>query len=359
MHVTSSPAGDPAFVADGLDAWHAALEAGRCHDLPTAAPWPLGDARAELGNPVSWERVHALAAVEGGALVGAARVDLPLRDNLDVAYLELAVPGSRRRRGVGTALLRAACDLAEREGRTRLLVEVAVPLAADVDRWPGTAFAARSGFSLGVADVRRELPLPPDAGLLADLRALAAPRAQGYRWEVVRGVPAHRDAAAIAELSSRMVSEAPQDDLVLQDEDVDAGRVLEEHQRSAALGRTTWVALARGVDGTTAGYSVLARSEHEPDVLHQEDTLVLPEHRGHRLGLLLKIDCLERALADGRAEGWAPALRAVRTYNAASNGPMVAVNEAMGFRPVELLHEMQAEVRAVRGALERRTVASA
>ncbi|WP_299037142.1 GNAT family N-acetyltransferase [uncultured Pseudokineococcus sp.] len=357
MHVTTCSADDPAFLAGGFSAWHAALEAGRHHDLPSAAPWPAAQARAELAHPVSWEHGAALSAVGSGAVVGAARADLPQRDNRDVVFVDLAVPGPHRRRGTGTALLRAVCDLAEAEGRPRLLTEVAVPLGADVARWPGTAFAARSGFSLGVADVRRELPLPPDAGLLAGLRAGAAPLAAGYRWGVVRGTPSRRDAAAMAELSSRMLSEAPQDDLVLQPEDVDAGRVLEEHGRSQALRRTTWVALARALDGTTAGYSVLVRSEHEPGVLHQWDTLVLPEHRGHRLGLLLKVDCLARALADGEAEGWAGDLRAVRTYNAASNAPMIAVNEAMGFRPVELLHEMQAEVADVRAALAGRAAA--
>lgn len=354
VRVTSSPGDDPAFLAEGFDAWHAALEEGRCHDLPTAAPWPREEARAELAHPVPWEPLVALTAVEDGAVVGAARVDLPQRDNRDLVYTEIAVPAPHRRRGTAAALLRAVCDLAGSLGRPRLLTEVAVPLDADVATWPGTAFAARAGFSLGVADVRRELPLPADEARLAALRAGALPRSAGYRWEVVRGVPAAEDAVAVAELASRMITEAPQDDLVLEAEDVDAERVLQDHRRAEALGRATWLALARAADGATAGYSVLARSEHEPDVLHQWNTLVLPEHRGHRLGLLLKLDCLAAALADGRGQGWASGLRSLRTYNAASNGPMIAVNEEMGFRPVELLHEMQAEVAAVRSALDAR-----
>ncbi|GAA2028639.1 GNAT family N-acetyltransferase [Pseudokineococcus marinus] len=359
MRVTTSPGDDPAFLAEGFEAWHAAEEAGRRHGLPTAAPWPREEARAELAHPVPWEPVVVLSAVDDGEVVGAARVEAPQRDNRDLLYCEIAVPASSRRRGVGSALLRAVCDLADEQGRPRLLTEVAVPLEADVDRWPGTAFAAATGFSLGVADVRRELPLPADESHLDALRAAALPRSTGYRWEVLRGAPEPEDAAAMAELSSRMLTEAPQDDLVVEAEDVDAERVLAEHQRSLALGRTRWVALARSDDGATAGYSMLVRSEHEPDVLHQWDTLVLPEHRGHRLGLLLKLDCLAAALADGREEGWAGSLRAVRTYNAASNGPMVAVNEEMGFRPVELLHEMQAEVSVVRAALDARLAGAA
>lgn len=58
--------------------------------------------------------------------------------------------------------------------------------------------------------------------------------------------------------------------------------------------------------------------------------MVLREHRGHRLGLLLKLTNLlwlrERE----------PHLERIITWNATSNGPMLAINEAMGF---ELLDE--------------------
>ena len=43
----------------------------------------------------------------------------------------------------------------------------------------------------------------------------------------------------------------------------------------------------RRVDGAFGGYSLLF-VPHGADIAWQDDTLVMPEHRGHRLGAALK-----------------------------------------------------------------------
>jgi len=54
-------------------------------------------------------------------------------------------------------------------------------------------------------------------------------------------------------------------------------------------------------------------------------TAVRPEHRGHRLGLLVKIAMLDLLTVHE------PAVRRIQTDNAASNPHMVAINEQLGF----------------------------
>ena len=58
----------------------------------------------------------------------------------------------------------------------------------------------------------------------------------------------------------------------------------------------------------------------------QADTAVSRAHRGHRLGLLLKIDMM-RWLAEAE-----PQLEVMETWNNADNGFMVRVNELLGYR---------------------------
>ena len=60
----------------------------------------------------------------------------------------------------------------------------------------------------------------------------------------------------------------------------------------------------------------------------QDDTLVLREHRGHALGMLLKLENLALLERDF------PGHPSVITWNADENRHMLAVNEALGFTPM-------------------------
>jgi hypothetical protein len=68
--------------------------------------------------------------------------------------------------------------------------------------------------------------------------------------------------------------------------------------------------------------------ETTPTWAHQEMTAVDRPHRGHRLGLLTKVAMLD--LLAGRE----PQLARVETWNGETNAHMVAINEALGYRPV-------------------------
>ena len=74
-----------------------------------------------------------------------------------------------------------------------------------------------------------------------------------------------------------------------------------------------------------------------PTWAFQGDTAVARDHRGHRLGLLLKIEMMAW-LAEAE-----PQVELVETWNQADNTHMIAVNEALGYRldRVFHMHELQ------------------
>ena len=67
--------------------------------------------------------------------------------------------------------------------------------------------------------------------------------------------------------------------------------------------------------------------------LNQWCTYVHRAHRGHRLGLAVKAENL-RAV-----QKMHPERTVITTTNSPVNAPMVAINELMGFRPVDVFAE--------------------
>ncbi|MGI4893897.1 MAG: GNAT family N-acetyltransferase [Janthinobacterium lividum] len=328
-----------------FDAWYDELAAGEAVGRDDPATWRREELRAECERGSSEEVVHWLLALDGTEPVGSAELRMTLRDNTQVAHLTLAVGPRHRRRGVATLLLERALDVAEAAGRTRLRVEVDRPVGTDPGRWPGVCVARRWALTAGQEVARRQLVLPVAADHLDRLEAAVGAHADGYSVSAFAGAIPEADLDGVARLVARMSTDAPSGDLEVEPEVWDGERVREGEALRAVQGRRQWLALARADDGALVGYTMLLHSEHEPGRLLQWDTLVLREHRGHRLGLLLKLACLRAAVAD------VPQAQRVTTWNAISNIPMITVNEALGFTWDETTQELEQEITLVRAAL--------
>lgn len=85
-------------------------------------------------------------------------------------------------------------------------------------------------------------------------------------------------------------------------------------------------------------YSDLMLPGGSPELAHEWGTLVIPEHRGHRLGAAVKVANLrELARVDlGR--------RSIRTSNAEQNPWMVQMNVDLGFEIIEEILELKKNV---------------
>jgi len=195
-------------------------------------------------------------------------------------------------------------------------------------------FLRKHGFAPALAEVRRDLTLPADEARLGALEAAARSRASAYSL-----VTWHNDVpdALLADRAAlyASISDAPTGDLDVGAEVWDGARIRASEEQARAIGRHLWATGAVDAFGRLVGVTELTVTDDQPDHLWQWDTVVLPAHRGHALGTLLKIANLRYAV-----EQW-PSARLVTTFNAADNTHMIRVNEALGFVPVQSASQWQ------------------
>lgn len=316
---------------DGVRAWHAVDVASHAADHVGLPADPVEEVLPLLaGDPAGW-RVELWLGLAGGVPVAAADLRLPLHDNPDAAMVDVRVTPDHRRRGHGRAMFAHVLDRVRAAGRYRVFGQVAEPLAGAGADAPGPAFARAAGARPVLAEVRRLLELddlPP--ARLAGLRAEAERHASGYT--VVQWVDrAPADVVEdVAVLMGRMSTDAPMEDMEWLPEAWTAERYRAKEAGTTARRRTRVASAARhDGSGRVVGYTDIGISAVRPDVAYQWETIVTPEHRGHRLGLLLKAANL--ALLRDTVAG----VRLLNTWNAAVNDHMVAINDQLGFRPVE------------------------
>ncbi|MBA2699001.1 MAG: GNAT family N-acetyltransferase [Nocardioidaceae bacterium] len=303
------------------------------HGRAFATFWSLQSATGSFRSANNSAEQHAVAVIEDGVVVGANQVMLPLLDNLHVAFVEPLVPPEHRGRGVGTALLDFATRLALDKGRDTLMAEVNIPL--DADESAGSRFMRNRGFKPAIGDLHRILDVPLASDRLAELAALAAPYHEAYElvsWDDV--VPEeHLD--GYCALQAAFNDEAPSGDLDIEAEVWDEARVRNGEERGRLQGRRQARTAALAADGSMVALTEMMTTDATPDRASQGGTLVLAGHRGHRLGVATKVE------NQRRFQAMFPAVRVVHSWNAEQNGPMVAINDLLGFRPVERLVEMQ------------------
>jgi hypothetical protein len=129
-------------------------------------------------------------------------------------------------------------------------------------------------------------------------------------------------------LQTRMSTDAPAGGLDLREDVWDGERVRAAERTFVERGMTYRVVAAQHVPtGTLAAFTALVSRSDTEEFVHQDDTLVLKEHRGHRLGMLVKTANLAELAAVQ------PGARRIGTWNAEENAPMLAINVELGFHP--------------------------
>jgi GNAT superfamily N-acetyltransferase len=294
----------------------------------------------------SWDRLHTLAqggneyyartflvADDGERVVGAAETVRGLKDNLHLADLEVNVLPERRREGIGRALYDEAMGRLAADGRTSVCGEVYVP-GGDGPGTPAYDFAARLGFEVVHREDHLMLGLPVPAEDIEALRARAQVDAAAYEILTWQERCPDEHVEAFAAMRTRMENDVPIGEIDYEPVVIDVERLRAGEERTSRSFRSITAVARRLDDGEMGGYSLLYLP-HGADYVYQDDTLVMPEHRGHRLGTLLKCATLEIAQREH------PERVAIHTDTAVDHHAMQATNRHFGYRPVERLLEMQ------------------
>ena len=334
LEVREVDAHEPAF-----DHYHAVYAAAVRHGPPGefATPWQLEEARSALADPDQRTVRRAWVGLLGGRAVATGWLEGSTVDNTGVASVRVTCHPAHRGHGYGAELLAHVEGEARSLGRARLLAEVEWPYAGGADGAASTdlAWARRHGYELGLVDVQRRLELPVPDAVLDELAAEAATHHAGYELRSFSGRVPDDLVEAWAVLTASIDTEAPTGDIEREATTVDVSAVRALEELLARQGREKVNTVAIAPDGDVVAYSDVAVTVHESERAYQWGTLVRADHRGHRLGLAVKVANL-RLLRQTH-----PQVTTVVTYNAEVNGPMIAVNERLGFRPVQWLGELQ------------------
>jgi RimJ/RimL family protein N-acetyltransferase len=322
-----------AMVRIGNDAWRRASGTDLHDDEP-----------AEMlirTRETPYRATYGIVARVDGEVVGAGRVEVD-KTTSDSAEIDVTLDEAHEDGEASDALMAEVERIAREHGRT-ILQSWTIHRPDPVDDrlvpptgagWipqddPATRRMLRSGYRLGQVERNSVFELhgsfEATDRLLAEALATAGP---DYRpvWWAGPTPPEYADgyAAAIA----RMYSDTPNGELTSEQAMWDADRVFERDGRFAEAGTLIGVTLViHEPTGRVAAFNELTIGPDHTRPTSQWGTLVMPEHRGHRLGSIVKCVGLKK---------WhelVPESPRVSTFNAEENRYMLDVNEKVGFTP--------------------------
>jgi RimJ/RimL family protein N-acetyltransferase len=320
--------------AAGAARWFALASNCVPTDHPGLVAGSLDEVLHQLRGEQRFARYAHFLAVEDGADVAYGTVRLPLRDNLSNATVSISVLPSRRSQGIGTAFATEIFSFIRNEGRTSAVWTVGSPLNEDSR---GCAFSRALGARNVLSRLRRELDLTAVDVRELDNRVHVEIGGRDSGYEIVTWIDRAPDhlVEGVAQLVGRMSTDTPRGGLSWESEVWDVSRWREKEADAFHSGRGRVAAGAVDRSGDLVAFTDIGVWKQEPNVAEQWNTIVEPDHRGHRLGLAVKFANLRHLRLE------VPETQRLETWNADENTRMIAINELLGFHIVERVDEFQ------------------
>ena len=249
-------------------------------------------------------RSHGFVARRDERILGVATVRTSMAEHTTTADLEFAVLPEQIRDGVGQLLLDRVEAEAASLGRTVLQTWSLHPavgtgtgrilrpqtLRGQAEATAFTDLLESNGYTLEQVERNSALPLHGSLDAVRERHAQAwAAAGADYRLETwTLPTPEHLQAGYGAVIA-RMATDVPAGDLEMTPEVWDEAKVRRRDAQFVAGGQTMSVAAVIHIStGEMVAFNELQIGQDTTGVTHQWGTLVVPEHRGRRLGTLVK-----------------------------------------------------------------------
>ena len=303
-----------------IDRVVAFMHAVNAEAVPEDPPAPADALRARLRLRSKFGERTDWLAWKGDELIG--RISLHQNksgSNEHIRDIGLNVLAPHRRRGVGSALFSTAVATLPDDGSVKL-----------VETWTstrvpsGAAFAERLGAKKGLHMRVSQVDLRTiDRDLM---RQWAHVDPKGYHLEPIEdAIPERLMSAAVEAFNA--INRMPREGLEMEDWKFTPELIRDWERQMKARGQHNWTLLAiEDATGAGVGFTGVFLDHREPTVVHQGGTAVDPAHQGRDIGKWLKGAMAEKIATE------MPEARFIRTDNAGTNAPMLAINDRMGFR---------------------------
>lgn len=144
-------------------------------------------------------------------------------------------------------------------------------------------------------------------------------------------------------------NQAPRDNLAVGDFIMHPKLYRKQEEENNKVGVVPEIAATVEPDGTVSGLTELKFIKTDDKILRQSLTAVLKEYRGRKIGKWLKASLLLHA-----KEKY-PSIEFIITGNAESNGPMLSINERLGFKKYKEMIVSQISLEKLQSYLDSKT----
>jgi len=264
-----------------------------------------------------WSK-HIHGAFDGSTLLGFS-ASMTYQGDPDTSWIFVWVHPSHQSQSVGSALVSTA-ELSSPPSAIRFVSSAYRRTSAEL-----ATLEQRFAVPLGYAVATTETVLELDLGSWTPFTPVVA---DGYVISThINGVP-EQLRKQVGQIKGLVDAEAPNGDLAWSESTISVDEYAQEIELWNAQGSTVIESIALDSRGDLAGWTCLVVAPTPSSPSHIEGTLVLRQHRGHRLGTSVKAASLDAAKRLGTAHR-------VRTSSDDQNARMHSINEALGFHAIE------------------------